>query len=197
MVLAFTQTNRAHVELRANKQSNVIYFSVDGRLLQTWTDTNGFAGVGSGLRFVHNGSGLIKLSNLRVTPWDGILEDASNGAAGAGLDQVSLLNASILTGVIEKIVDGTITLRGQRDKAEIPMAKVLRLTFAQTPADANPPAEELIRGLFPGGGSLMFQLENWSAEGVELRSPVFGQARFSPDAFIRLMFPTHREPAKK
>jgi hypothetical protein len=45
-----------------------------------------------------------------------------------------------------------------------------------------------VHAIFAHGGPLAFQLESWTAEGVNLRSPVYGQARFDPNAFRRLVF---------
>jgi hypothetical protein len=189
MVTAFTQTNRAHIDVRVRKQSSTISFSVDGHPLQTWTDPNGFVGEGAGMRFVHNGRGLIKLSDLRVTPWDGSSEDSPTARPVPGQVAVFLTNATILTGQIEKVVNGKLTLRGQPDPTEIPLPQIRRITFPR-PADDPVPADQgSLRGLFPHGCSLTFHLESWSPEGVALRSPLFGPARFNPDAFERLIFP--------
>ena len=56
-----------------------------------WADTNGFEGEGSGIRFVEN-LGAIKLSNLRVTRWDGILEEKPDTAPRGREDVVWLQN---------------------------------------------------------------------------------------------------------
>jgi hypothetical protein len=191
MVTAFTQTNRAHIELRIRQKTATLAFSVDGQNLTTWTDPNGFVGAGSGIRFVHNGGGLIKISDLRVTPWDGVSEDGAAGPAGNG-QAVILTNANLLNGPIEKIADGKVTLKGGR--SEVPLAQVRRLIFGHASTETVPVEEGLTRALFPRGGSLAFHLESWSPEGLDIRSPAFGSARFNPNAFIRLTFPTNASP---
>jgi hypothetical protein len=45
-----------------------------------------------------------------------------------------------------------------------------------------------VRATFAHGGPVTFQLENWAAGGVTVRSPIFGEARFDPNAFRRLVF---------
>jgi hypothetical protein len=140
------------------------------------------------VRFVHNGNGLIKLSNLRLTPWDGVLEADQTNIPPSNQDAAWLTNSSTLSGVIESVADGKLTLRGKRDTAEVPLDQVSRLVFA--PAQAEPAADldGTVHAIFARGGPVTFQLESWTADGVSVRSPVFGQARFDPNAFRRLVF---------
>jgi hypothetical protein len=187
VVPAFSQTNRVHIDLRARKKSNTLALAVDGQWLQVWTDTNGFVGEGTGVRFVHNGSGQVKVSNLRLAPWDGVWEADQTNSPPANQDAAWLTNTTTLAGVIESLADGKMTLRAKQDKTEIPLSRVRRLSFA---LQAEPPQElpASVHALFAHGGPVTFQLESWSADGVSLRSPVFGEARFEPNAFRRLLF---------
>jgi hypothetical protein len=188
VVPAFTQTNRVHIQVRALKQSNTIALSVDGQRLQVWTDPKGFVGEGAGMRFVHNGPGLVKVSNLRVAPWDGVWEEGPSSNPLPGQDIVWLTNAATMTGVLESVAGGKMTLRGNRDKAEVPLSRVRRIAFPPLPDEPPKAMEGLVRATFAQGGSLTFQLESWSPEGVNLRSPIFGPAKFNPDAFKQLGF---------
>jgi hypothetical protein len=193
VVPAFSQTNRVHIEVRARKKSNTLALAVEGQWLQVWNDTNGFCGEGTGLRFVHNvlaggGKSQIKISNLRLAPWDGVWEADQTNLPPSDQDVAWLTNSTSLAGVIESVADGKVTLRGKRDKVEIPLGRVRRLAFA-------PPQEEparewpgTVHAVFAHGGPLTFLLDGWTADGVDLRSPVFGPARFNPNAFRRLVF---------
>lgn len=191
VVPAFSQTNHVHIDIRARKKSKTLALAVDGQWLQVWTDTNGFAGEGTGVRFVQNvvqsGSSQVKISNLRLTPWDGVWETDQTNAPPANQDAAWLTNTTTLAGVIESIADGKMTLRGKKDTAEVPLGRVRRLVFAPQgePAAALPAS---VHATFAHGGPVTFQLENWAADGVTVRSPIFGEARFDPNAFRRLVF---------
>jgi len=192
VVPAFSQTNRVHVDVRARKKSNTLALSVNGQLLQVWNDTNGFVGEGTVVRFVHStipgSTSLVKLSNLRLTAWDGYLEADQTSLPPADQDNVLLTNSAFQAGVIESIADGKVTLRGKQDKVEIPLERVSRLAFAPAPGGPSVEKEGTVHAFLAGGGPLTFQLESWAAEGVRLRSPVFGEAKFDPNAFRRLVF---------
>ena len=188
VVPAFSQTNRVHIDVRTRKKSNTLALSVNGQLLQVWNDTNGFVGDGPVVRFVHNVAGMVKVSNLRLAPWDGVLESDQTNLPPADQDILWLTNDSFQSGVIESLADGKVALRGKLGRTDISLERISRIAFASpTPA----PAAELdgtVHATFAHGGPLAFQLESWTSEGVKLRSPVFGAATFNPNAFRRLVF---------
>jgi hypothetical protein len=189
IVPAFSQTNRVHVDIRARKKSNTLALSINGQLLQVWNDPNGFVGQGTGVRFVHNlPGGPVKVSNLRVTPWDGSFAADQTNAPSPDQDTVWLTNGAFQSGEIESLADGKLTLRGKTAKTEIPLERVNHLTFATQQAAPDAEAEGTVHATFARGGPLTFQLESWTPEGVNLRSPAFGQAKFDPNAFRRLVF---------
>ena len=76
---ALDRVDHAHFDFRVNKPQNRIILLIDKVPVAQWSDTNGFEGEGRGIRFVEN-SGAIKLSNLRITRWDGILEEKPDAA---------------------------------------------------------------------------------------------------------------------
>jgi len=188
IVNTFSQTNRVHIDVRARKKSNTLALLVNGQLLQVWTDTNGFVGEGTAVRFVHNGLGLIKVSDLRLAPWDGVLESAQTNLPPADQDTVWLTNNTFLSGVIESLAGGKMTLRGKEDNTEVPLERVSRLVLASAPGEPAKELEGSVHAVFAHGGPVTFQLESWTAGSVNVRSPVFGQAKFDPNAFRRLVF---------
>jgi hypothetical protein len=191
VVPAFSQTNRVHVDIRAQKKTGTLALTVDGQMLQIWKDTNGVIGTGTGIRFVHNvspsGRDMIKISDLRLAPWDGIWENNPTNVVTAEQDVAWLTNASCVAGTFESLADGKLTIRDKRDHVEIPLARVRRLTF-YSPDDTAPnlPAGT-IHALLDHGGRVALQLESWTADGVKARSPEFGDAKFDPKIFHKLV----------
>ncbi|MGD1086566.1 MAG: hypothetical protein ABSA47_17655 [Verrucomicrobiota bacterium] len=188
-VPTFGQTNRVRVQVRARKQSNIIALSVDGVLTQVWHDTNGFAGEGTGLRFVHNPGGLIKVSDLRITPWDGVLQEDQTNIPSSSQDIASLTNATSVIGQIVSVSEGKMTFRGKWVTNSVPIPQVRRLTFAGPKSEPSVSMESALHANLLNGVTLTFQLDRWAAGGVDIHSPVFGPARIRPDAFSRVVFP--------
>jgi hypothetical protein len=188
VVSSLGQTNRAHIEVRARKKTNTLALAVDGQWLQVWNDTNGFCGEGTGVRFVHNGEGLVKVSNLRLAPWDGVFEAGATNPPPAGQDVAWLTNGLSMAGVIESVADAKLTLRGKKETVELPLEQLARLTFASAQEEPPKEADGTVHAVLVHGGPVRFQLESWTPEGVSVRSPVFGRAKFDPGAFRRLVF---------
>jgi hypothetical protein len=183
---AMDKTNHAHFDFRISKPQNRIILLVDKTPVMQWSDPKGFEGEGTGIRFVEN-SGAIKLSNLRVTRWDGILEEKPEVGGSATEDVVWLQNGESHAGVVSAITPQTVTLRAQGANQSIPFAKVREINF-MAPSNRPPTDPPGVRVLCGAGGSIHGQLESWGPDGVVLRSPNFGRAKFDPAMFAALQF---------
>jgi hypothetical protein len=180
------RTDHAHFDFRVNKPQNRIALLIDKVPVMQWSDPNGFEAEGSGIRFVEN-SGAIKLSNLRVTRWDGILEEKTDSASNATEDVLWLQNGKSISGAIAGIRDQTIRLRTQGAEQTVPFSTVREIDF-MTPATPPPVDVVGVRATLAAGGCLHGQLESWNPDAVVLRSADFGRAKFSPALFSSLQF---------
>jgi hypothetical protein len=189
-VPAFSQKNSAHVEIRASKPKSSIALFVDGSLVKEWIDTEGFAGSGTAMRFVHQGQGAIKLSNLRIAEWNGKLEEKTTNAPPDKEDLAKLLNGDTVSGNVELFRDGKITFSIKNRKLDIPFGRVTQLQFASEKSERVDEARPVLRGFFHGGGRATFRVERWDNEGVVGSSPNFGRATFAPETFERIQLNT-------
>lgn len=184
-VPAFSQKNHAHLEILANKPKRSIALFVDGSLVKEWVDTEEFAGSGTGMRFVHQGHGAVKLSHLRISEWNGKMESQStNRPAGDG-DIAKLLNGDKVSGTLENYRDGKLSFLTDNGKLAIPFERVSEAYFARKNSQTSPTGPENIRAFFSDGGSVTFRVQQWDSHGVVAESPNFGRATFAPEAFER------------
>ena len=95
-----------------SKADRQVALFLDGALIKNWIDPNGFAGQGTGVRFVNNSSpgGAVKISNLRVSKWNGVLDDASAEIPDPSHDVVLLDSGAKISGAVASIADGRISL---------------------------------------------------------------------------------------
>ena len=109
---------------------------------------------------------------------------------GRGLFGLAVLLASS--------VDGKVNLAFGQTLLNIPLERLAQIDFA--PAASAPAAEPaspwLVRALFPGGGSVSFQLEKWSDTNIAGRSAIFGPLTFRPDCVRELQFNLDRPRAE-
>lgn len=191
VVPAFSQTNRVHVDIRAQKKTGTLALTVDDQLLQVWTDTNGVIGTGTGIRFVHNvspnGRDMIKISDLRLGPWDGVLESSPTNTVAPEQDIAWLTNASCVAGAFESLADGKLTIRDKKDHVEVPLGRVRRITFYSSDDEPAKLPDGTLHALLEHGGRIALQVESWTADGVVVHSPEFGDAKFDPKIFRKLV----------
>jgi hypothetical protein len=184
-VPAFNQKNAAHVEIRASKPKRSVSLFVDGQLVKQWIENDEFVGQGTGVRFVHQGQGKVKMSHFRVSEWDGQFEEKPSAVPDPKHDLAKLRNGDKVTGTLESIHDGRISFASSSTKLDIPLERVKQIELAGQHAD-TPPPQLNARAFFNQGGAVSFQLEKWEAGKVIGSSPNFGRLSFDAQAFAKV-----------
>ncbi|MGD0813694.1 MAG: hypothetical protein ABSA83_08835 [Verrucomicrobiota bacterium] len=177
--------DRMHVDLRVSKPQHKIALSLDDKLVKEWVDPQGFAGEGTGMRFVQNPGGVTKLSRLRVTHWDGIFDEP---AADVTHDAFWPEDGAQVAGAIDSISNGKLAFRTTHGPMEIPLVRLKALAFARRQDNSPEIKAGNVRATFAQGGVLTFILESWRPDVMIIRSADFGRARINPAAFTRLRF---------
>ena len=188
-VPAFSQKNKVHVEIRANKPKRMVALMVDGVLVKQWIDTEDFIGKGTGARFVHQGQGSVKLSNIRVAEWDGQFEEKPSATPDSKSDMGRLLNGDKVTGDLQSVTDGKAAFALPDGSAlNIPLNRVKFLEMAGQKMERPRDNTANVRATFRRGGSLWLHLEKWDAQEIIGTHPCFGKIVLNPAAFERVEF---------
>jgi hypothetical protein len=183
----FNNKDRLHVDLRVSKPQHKMALYLDDTPVKEWVDDEGFIGEGTGMRFVQNAGSILKLSNLRITQWDGVFPDATE-TADLTHDAIWADNRAKVTGIIESISNGKLTARTTNGPVEIPIGELKSIDFAHRAAETPQIQAASVRATFAQGGALTFLLESWRPDEMTIRSPDFGTVKINPAAFIRLQF---------
>jgi hypothetical protein len=197
IVQSLSQKDRVHVDLRLSKEDRQIALFLDGALIKNWIDPSGFAGEGGGLRFVNNsiGSAAVKMSNVRVSKWNGVLDDASAEVPDPSHDVIFLESGAKISGAVSSIGAGNISLLTIGGATNIPLASASAIEFAHFQGEAPAASAVNTHATFVQGGAVTFELLAWRPDGIEGSSPDFGRVKFNPGAFGRLQF-LDSEPKK-
>jgi hypothetical protein len=190
IVQSLTQKSRMHVDLRVSKEDRQVALFLDGALIKNWLDPSGFAGQGTGLRFVNNSvaGAAVKMSNLRVSKWNGVLDDASAEVPDPSHDVIFLESGAKVSGAVVSIAEGRISLLTTGGATNVPLAGASAIEFARFQGQPPPVAAVNTHATFVQGGAVTFELLAWRPDGVEGASPDFGKVKFDPAAFGRLQF---------
>ena len=157
--------------------------------MKQWVDADAFGGEGTGIRLVNQSQGPLRLANLRISEWDGRLEE--NVAAlvpNVKTDVARLVNRDSVAGRLVELKEGKLRFAIADNFIEIPLDRVAQLDCATERAQTAPLQAGDIRVFFAGRGSLTFALESWTEKGVKVSSANFGKAEFAPHAFSRIVF---------
>jgi hypothetical protein len=189
IVQSLTQKDRVHVDLRISKPDRRVALFLDEAPIKDWIDPGGFAGEGTGIRFVNNQAGsAVKISNLRVSRWNGVLDDASSESLDPAHDVVFLDSGAKVSGAVISIANGQISMLTTLGATNVPLAGASAIEFAPFQGRMPPPAPVNTHATFVQGGSVTFELLAWRPDGLAGLSPDFGKVTFDPAAFGRLQF---------
>jgi len=184
--------DRLHVDLRISKPRDKIALYLDDALIKEWVDPKGFAGEGTGMRFVQNPGGAVKMSNLRITEWDGLFADETAAEDFVPLeiphDSFWPATGAKVTGDIESIAGGKMTVNTTNGPVKIPLTEIKAIDFAHRPSPPPQNKPAIVRATFAQGGDLTFTLDSWRPDEMIIHSADFGKARINPTAFTHMQF---------
>lgn len=186
---AMLNKRKVRLEIRTNKEEASLALLADGLLIQRWKDNSGFAAKGSGLAFFVQMDGPpLKLSNLKVSEWDGRFEADAAANGSATDDLVYLANRDKVTGKLQSIRQGKLSFTTPQTTLEIPMERVTQMVFRQGAGATRNGDPWAARAYFSGGGNVAFQVEKWDPDQVLGHSPIFGRLTFDPRSIRQVEF---------
>jgi hypothetical protein len=188
VVPSLNNKDRVHVDLRASKPDHRILLFLDGVLAKEWNDPGGFVGEGTGIRFVQNAGSTVKIGHLLVSKWNGRVDDGAAAPPDGARDTVSSDSGAKISGAVNAILDGLVSVETAAGLAQIPLDSVTGIDFARHPGTPPKGSAANVRATLVQGGTLTLELPNWRPDAVEVASPDFGKASFDPAAFSRLRF---------
>jgi hypothetical protein len=186
-VQSLAQKSSAHIDLRMSKSKRLIALMIDGVLVKQWNDSDEFAGTGTAIRFVHQGQGAVKLSNIKISEWDGQFEEAPTLTPNKTQDITRLRNGDRVVGGVKSIQDGKMNVTGAGTDLQIPLTRVKQIELAGEKSKLPTPNKS-IRAYFARGGSVTFVLEKMDRTSITGTSPALGSISLNPAAFERLLF---------
>ncbi len=172
----------------------------DGEKVHEW---KGMGSPDNGTSIVfynYNSSSRVRVSDIRIAPWDGRADrDAEPlGAPGTDPDKlvevpppdtavVEFVNNDRATGALHGIRDGKLTLNTAGNKLEIPLTRAALISFPVNDAPALPQVEG-VQVTLHRNERLTLALEKWDANEITAVSPVFGRLKLKPESVRQLRF---------
>lgn len=180
--------NAAHVEIFANQQAGTISLLLNGLLVKQWREPQEWVGDGTAVLFSQQGTAYTRLSDIRLTQWDGKLPDPAAPPAKSADDSVALLNHDKISGELKTIQNGKMTFATAFATMDIPFDRVSTIEFAGAKTELAETNAAAVKAVFAHHGSVTFVLQKWEAGQATGASSNFGQATFKTTAFNQIYF---------
>lgn len=192
-VPSMNQKNKVHLSIRSNKEQSGVALLIDGALIQQWKDPAGFAGQGGGLLFYSQGNSYTKISNIRVSDWDGKFDQPGAASGKTKEDTVRLANNDKVSGKVQTIREGKLVFVTSYSTFDIPIQRVIQIEMASEQAEQARRNAGDVRACFADRGVVTLQLEQWNDQQMLGSSQNFGKLKLNPEAFNLLQFNLDRE----
>ena len=188
--------DKTHVELRTNKDKKDDLAADRRKDGQGMDRSGGFQRRGAARScFACQPGSFVKITNIKVVPWDGKFEDSSGKEESTPDDTVKLANQDKVTGQLKEIRDGKVKFASSYAELNIPLERIQEMDFASAKAEQPKPAAGAVRVVLPDDGSLTLDTLSWNAKACTGASANFGKASFSPGAFTRILFNLTNQPS--
>jgi hypothetical protein len=174
-----------------NKKDKTFSLFFDGDLVKTWTDPDEFIGSGTWICFTSHGNP-VKVSNIRVSDWDGFLHLGTPQSSDGG-DALVFHNGDKISGVIESIINSQINFTTAYATLVIPIERIRLIVFDSKQASVPRRQTGDVFASFSTGGGITFNLESLDANSLTVSSETFGKASFKRSAFNRIKFHIYDE----
>lgn len=181
--------DRVHITIHANKEDASITLMSDNKVAKRWKDSNGFAGKGTGLLFENIGGGQpVRISDLRISSWQGRFEPDTNPLIQTNADSVLFANRDRAQGKITAFEGGKVSLTAGTNNLQVPMQRVRQITFVPTPNTQQQRGPWEVRAYFLRGGMISFRLASWDKDQVAGESSIFGPLTFQTQTVREMEF---------
>jgi hypothetical protein len=184
----FRQGQRAHVDVRTNKADHSISLLVNGILIKRWVDQGGFAGEGNGIRLVHQGQGSVRLSNLKLKPWDGRFESPPTNRVQSKTDLLTLRNGDKLVGRVSQATQSAVEFMIGETATQTPWERVEKIEWGGVRDTLRPLKQGEARAHLLGGDLLTINLQRIQGHQLHFTSPFYGESALEIRCFERLDF---------
>lgn len=207
---ALLEYDKVRLEIRASRKSGKVCLFVADRLVEVWSDPDVAKGsFGSALHFVSQNPMPMRISNIVVAPWDGVVDQVPEPRVGmirrfdlqAPDDEpepaapeppkktrMVLANDDTMEGEVTAIKDGLISVTTPLGEIQLPVGRLRTITLKKVDLERCIRRNGDIRGWFPDGSSIVFRLDGVTDGSISGSSQNFGTATFRMDAFNRIEF---------
>ena len=189
--------SRARFSFRADRKKRTFVLLINGQKVANWKDKEKFAGKGDGLVFSTRSPSPLKISNIRISEWDGSLPASYENVLGVNKqDFVRLSNNDTITGSVVGIRENQLKIKTSFAEVNVPLTRISIVQFASKDASLKERLpKDTVTAKLKGHGSLNFKLKSWQGGKLEVESPDFGSATIDGNIIESITFNPNKKRA--
>jgi hypothetical protein len=176
---------KGSITLFVDHDKGAITMMVNGKLVKQWVD-NKPEKAGKFIYFVNQSQGILKISNLLISKWNGtFVDDADNNVHDVNLDTLLFMNDDFAYGSFNYIKDGFLSFSTDAAEFNVSLNKIKKLSFASKSRRLARKNPNDIKCFISDSTQITFKLNNISNEHIITGiSENFGNVSINLD-FIR------------
>ena len=182
---------KSHIAVCVNPSKKTIAILVDGRMAGAFRDNSGRPTdlLGKGIAFHSRSSIPSRISSISISKWDGALPNAvTNANTTTKDDYVMFNNEDSISGLLVGIDEGIMKFKTEFAELPIPLNTVSHIHLAKEHLRNPIISSKSIRAILVDDVRITGEIRSWEEDKVILKSPVFGEATFNPNAFKTIEF---------
>ncbi len=180
------QRGTARMSILADRVKGNIALLVNGKMLRQWKDSREFKGGGKSITFMPQGGRELRISEIRVSKWNGIVPQGTEVATDTQDDAIVLVNGDVMSGTLMEVAGGQAVVKTPFADLKIPLDRIAQVSLAGAKSVRARRRAGDVRALFAGGGSVTIELKALAGGRIEGASENFGTASWPLSAFERI-----------
>ncbi|MCX8155272.1 MAG: hypothetical protein N3J91_02265 [Verrucomicrobiae bacterium] len=178
---------RVKLTVCTDLDQQVVAVYLDDLLIRKFSIAGQVEGLGTGLVIQQQAATSLKISNLTISRWNGVLDETPATPVAGREDLLLLNNRDKLSGQLLSLSEGKLWFQTAYSKIEIPLERIQRIALVP-PAGAQPAAGRQPRVLLGDAGRLTLQIQRWDEQVIEGISPVLGAVKLNARAVIGMQY---------
>ncbi|MFC1497644.1 hypothetical protein ACFLS1_04100 [Verrucomicrobiota bacterium] len=184
---------KSKFNILVDKKKKSFTILIDGQMVKQCVDSNPFAGLGNGIMIQPQSQGDLKVSNIKITEWDGEIPKMSQEGSEVDEDLVLFANNDKVSGHLISISDGEAKLKTSYATMTVPIERMEKIKMSAKNAERARRNKNDIRAYFSEDGSITMQLIKLDKNNIIGRSENFGDITVPLHAFNELKLNIYTE----
>lgn len=172
------QPTRVKLTVCTDLDQQVVALFMDDMLIRKFSVAGQVEDLGTGIVIQQQAASSLKISNLTISRWNGVVDDFGASSVVLKEDLLLLSNRDKISGQLLGIKDGKVEFQTAFSKIEIPLERIQRITCVP-PQERMVNTNRQVRLVLGDAGRLTLKVKRWDAEVVEGESPVFGDVKIN------------------